>query len=462
MRPLPLILLLTATHGAAVWWGFSAGAGPAAVAERSGPAVARKEEPVLDMAKLLAPEPEKPQPAPGPSWKEQVEAARKAIPADADVVAIVKAELPDPRTAEDMARQGQEFARKTAAFGLWMEKDPVAALRWMTGNANWSVDEGVRKYLEGKELTEVNRLVREVPEAAGTVVKAATALALEKGQAEVIQLAAAIGDSGNAFKVLNGAVGFTPELPAQLPAIRKLLDERGAQEFLLRFGRMGDITGLAEAAAAAGFSEEAVQRMEGEYAKVVDYREKKKADEALTMADRIRAGNAGPPPMTFDREDPRLMKEAPEFESWCKDFADERLDGTEVMAKFREALGNPDGIDRPMHEYLFKKIYPMNPAAAIDWLKQEEADWQGMVKDAAPGVSQSDMDMQKIKPEAYWNATESLSPEEQEATGMSRRLMEIYKVWHKEDPEDCLRSVERLPAGPLKDRLLASLKGGGR
>jgi hypothetical protein len=79
-----------------------------------------------------------------------------------------------------------------------------------------------------------------------------------------------------------------------------------------------------------------------------------------------------------------------------------------------------------------------------------------------PSVSQSRLELQKIKPEAYWQAAESLSPEEQEATGITRNLIEIYQVWQKEDAEDCLRSVERLPAGPLKDRLLAGLEKGGR
>ncbi|WP_367871698.1 hypothetical protein [Luteolibacter sp. Populi] len=452
MRRLALILLLIVTHGLAVWWGM---AGDSRAQPSPAAASPVREDGPLDLAKLLEPEPAKPAPPPVVSWKDQMDAALLALPGDADLEALASKPGSKPGSLE-----------ATAAFCRWMELDPLAALRFSVSAPearDGRCSEGIRRYLASHGHEEVNRLVTSVSEATPVVLDIATRAAVEKGQTEVFALASAMSRSGDAFNVLHFGTRSLDGLQEKLPAIRAMLDERGAREYLGSLSRCEGADALLDAAAAAGFSEEAIAHFEKYWAIAEADRAKKREAESLTLADRIRAGQFGNS-SRLETGDVSLENGVPEFENWCEDFADQRLDGATIMQSLRTALGNPQDVDAQMRELLFNRLYPMNPDAAIEWIKAEEPDWQAVVQKARPHPSRWNIDLQlmKISPEAVWRATEGMSPEEQEASGMLGNLKESYRIWNQEDPRGCMTAVERLPAGPLKERLKQSLEGGRR
>ena len=452
MRRLALILLLIVTHGLAVWWGMAGDSGAPPSPAAASP-VPRDES--LDLAKLLEPEPDKPAPPSPVPLKDALDAALLALAKDADFEALATKPASKPGALEAMA-----------AFCRWMELDPLAALRFSVSSPearDGRCSEGIRRYLESRGPEEVNRLVTSVSEATPAVLDIATRAAVEKGQTEVFALASAMSRSGDAFNVLNFGTRSLDGLQEKLPAIRAMLDERGAREYLGSLRRFEGADALLDAAAAAGFSEDAIAHFEEYWAMAEAERAKKREAESLTLADRIGVGQFGNS-SRLESGDVSLENGVPEFQNWCEDFADQRLDGATIMQSLRTALGNPQEIDSRMRELLFNRLYPMNPDAAIEWIKAEDANWQEVVKNTRPHPSRwsVDLELMKISPEAVWRATEGLNPEEQESTGMLGRLQESYRTWNTEDPRGCMTAVERLPAGPLKERLKRSLEGGRR
>ena len=171
----------------------------------------------------------------------QLAAAKAAIPAGADVAALVKASA-DPDSWVSIETR--------AAFGLWVDRDPVAALRWLT---EWRRDtylaardldaEFTRHLLEGG-LAKLGFYLREVPLARDFLLSAATEESISScfgsvtrpadklGSAEILQVASTLDSPGERLSFLRGHFSSVERCLSHLPQIRALLDDRSAARFL--------------------------------------------------------------------------------------------------------------------------------------------------------------------------------------------------------------------------------------
>ncbi len=139
----------------------------------------------------------------------------------------------------------------------------------------------------------------------------------------------------------------------------------------------------------------------------------------------------------------------PEFKDWCKDFADSRMTPDEVLKRVLTAFGETEDADGALREYLFRRLFPMQPVAAVDWLRLHRQDnWQGLTKLAA------EESLHEISIERMFQCAEGMSFPEMEASGVEGCLSNNISSWRQRDPDNCMSAVQGLPAGPLKERML--------
>lgn len=444
MRYLVFALLLIASHGLVIWAGVATRAQVKAPAISStSPQAARGGK--IELSQFMGPKEEKapPERPAGPSWTERYNSALKAIPADADVAALVKA-----GTAEQEAIISPETC---AAFALWVERDAEAAMRWHTAwyaaNGVSTFNNGIHRYLESHPVGDLDRLLLSVPEARNELLGAAVLLSKKEGADVIAKLATSLSNGGDRMWVLTAGLKSVDGLGPHLAVIRNGLDERGMRELLQHVGELEHAGDLLESIKAAGFSEDAVRNFEKAVAESAEARQK----QSMGAADLLRSGGLANKDAA-SRLDQKLAQELPDFTGWCRDFADARLSADEVMSRLKDGIPNSAGSESAMREYLFRKLYPMNPQAAIDWLREGRSDWQGLVKQVS-GDLPSEVSLEELH-----KLAESMSPQESQASGIEYCLTTRYGWWYERDPQHCRAAVERMPEGGFKEKLRAKLK----
>lgn len=442
MRRLIFVLLLLASHGLVIWAGVkSRESEKAALASPLAPKASDEEK--VELSQFMGPE--KPESlseeSAAPTWQERYDAALKSIPSDADVAAMVKAGVPDK-----LAIVSPETS---AAFAIWMERDDVAALRWFTDvygrDGVGFFGEGFRAYLASHPVADLNRLLVTVPDARNVLVDAATSVARDRGIDAVVKLAASLSDSYDRSSVLIFGTSSMDGLGPHLAAIRGCLDGQGMRQFLSNLGNRENSEELRDAVEAAGFSDEALRVFDEVLAKKAEDQRR----QSLGMIGLLQEGGLADQNKLAQFEQ-NLAQAVPDFAGWCKDFADSRLSADEVMARLKDGIPGSEGTDDAMREFLFCKLYPMNPEGALGWLREHHGDWQGMMR---RGAISSFCTVEKLQ-----RVADSMSPEDLQASGLEQDLMYRYGKWYQRDPEHCVAAVERLPESHLKKRVRDIMK----
>ena len=450
MRRGILALSLIATHAVALGMGLAMRenhtAAPVADAASSPP------EPRLELSQFIVPikpEPEEEEEDEGEkltpleAYRRQDEEFAKfvaAIPADADVEALVKAGSTDPEN---------HVSRETeAAYAVWLDRDALAALRW---HEAWERDKGslsafdasVRHFLNGHTTADVDRLLTDDPEAGRELLMPALYAAKRKGLADVVAFATGLSSGADRATVIDSGIRSLEGLGPHLPALCGALDPRGMREFLSDIGRLEHAADLSEAVHAAGFSEDSLKAFDETVAASAEAWRLK----SLPLADVIREGKADESSLGQ-----ALARDLPDFSEWVRDFADSRLSADEMFTRVKAALPGSTGMDPELRRFLFTPLFRTNPAVAIEWLKESQRDaWQGTVKAALEGSN-------NINFENLIDLSQSLPPGEMEASGLKKAVRDKLYNWQDRDPLNSRAAVQQLPAGPLKEELLEFIK----
>jgi hypothetical protein len=226
-------------------------------------------------------------------------------------------------------------------------------------------------------------------------------------------------------------------LIGKLPAIREVLDERAAVEFFW-FTR-NPSNELADAAAQAGFPDEAVRSLR-ENAKRAEEQRRSVADQ-LALPDRTSSKWAQ---ATLEK----LRQSQPELRDWVADFAERGLPADEVVARLQEAEPSLQGRDDETRRLVFHSLFAADAVEATHWLKESREDWRPLL--------QSAVGMRLPRAEELWRLSECL-PDEDGKPMLLSSMGNAYWNWCSRDPEGFQKGFDALPAGARRDQLAATV-----
>jgi hypothetical protein len=475
------IVALAASHGAALWLGKTSpesevlseatpGAVPApkqagnlAAFLRGAGAVGRTEQ----------------ETEAAPDEDDLAAAARAAIPADADVAAMVTAGAADP----DLALSPETLA----AFGLWLDRDPVAALRWLAG---WPADGAstselvveVRRHLGEGGAEHLGLYLKEVPALRDLLIDELESIADAAEPDFTLRLAATLVSATDRLEVLSNRFGFgSPDrMKGHLAEIRRLLDDGAASEFLGTIGRKpGDDPELVSELERAGFPAYATS---ADFISTVEEINLPGVPAAtgIQITDIVTTGRSDDGPIGRSSIDAVLNNpnRRPDDRSLAERIRDEGLRRRDDQLGFLSnwsVLGEISGYEEDREAFLRGKI--------------TAGEWCARLQDGVPGGADlaneiatlafracveedprkaatlipADMDgsnlltgatISTLSPESLYSLARSLSGSDAMSLEMVEIVGDRFASWSEEDPAVCADFVRNLPAGPLKERLM--------
>ncbi len=456
MRQAFVISVLLATHGLAILGGLALRGRPAEQGAVQAPPPPTASEEKLLLGRFIRPEitTGRSSSETQTEWEARIIAARQLLPDDADPASMV----------ESMAAASDreyDSLQAEAAYLAWIERDVLAALRWRAswGGGDERLEGRFRTapviYLRDKGLAEVIRLRASAPEARGPLLRAAAQVAGEVGMQDLGKLAVALTEPGEVLWVLQAGFYYAgPQgaaslqgLAPYLPAIRRLLDDGRAYDLLSRLGERAEAACLREDLAAAGFDSRSLRIFDSK----ISSASRLKEQEAVPLAERIRTKMAEEHVLNAMLLQHAFAKEVPGYTDWCADFGDSRLSAAEVFSKLEAAVPGSAGIRGEMRELLFRELLPLDSAAAIHWLRGE-AGWEGTL---AKVLERPPYD---VSPESLYRLGEGMPAGELESSSIRVVVARSYASWAKDDFESCMATVEKLPEGPLKEKILSECR----
>jgi len=459
-RILLIATLLAASHGTALWLG-SRRQVEAPLAPGQGRA--KTEAPAPDLPALI--ERGRALAAGEDAEGEQdfaasVQAAKGKLPAHADLRAILEKGIADPHA---------DFSPETiAAFGVWLERDPTAAVHWFAGfyreYGESEFDEELRCHFQRSGLASLQAWIDAAPQIRSCLIRCAAGSFGEEDGGRVLQAAASLKSPADRVALLGEAFGSVA-VAGQLASIRALLDRSGACEFLYAIASHRN-AGLLEEVRSAGFPEIAVRRFEeavqresaGKLGRnnidaILTNPNRMGQDAAITRtnADFIGTVAGGSfPVVPSPQEVLRNTFGSPEFVSEVETrqelLAEGRLTVVDFAAWLESAAPQHPERERELLALVAKTSLREDPRATFDYLQKVNPEgWEEIV------ATQTAWD--DLPPELLTELARQV-PESDPPGPVHSGLVGSCEEWYQKDPQACMAAVDAFPSGPLKDRLL--------
>lgn len=328
-----------------------------------------------------------------------------------------------------------------ACLAAWLEHDPVLALRWLAVDPNQHhFQKVVLDHLERKGSKEWLRLLNGAPEVAGPLTGVMPQWIKTHTYDELLEIAAQVTDRSVRVDLIRSAfTGNGDAMIGELSKIRTVLDHRASIE--LFWGTAYPSHELAEAAARAGYPDEAVRSLR-ENARRADEQRRTLADQ-LAMPDRKGGDWALKTVMG-------LQNAHPELRDMVADFAERGLPADRLVARIHELEPSLQGRDEETRHMVFEALFAVHAVEATRWLKENREDWKPLLQ-AAVG-------RRLPRAEELWRLSESL-PEEDGKPMLLDRMGNAYWNWCSRDPEGFQKGFDALPPGAQRDHLAAKLIG---
>lgn len=454
MRAGWVILLLVASHGAALWLGARRH-GEEVVEmkkEEASPSVAAVDgrtqfRDLLESAAAREMQRVDAEAAEAElDYDEKVELARGRIAADADLRAMLEAGTIDPTV---------DFTPETvAALGLWFDRDAMAALRWVAAfykeHGGSEFDGEIARYFARGGIDQLPRLVDAEPAVRGYLIACvAMMLAWDEsveaaGGARILKVAANLPAGADRTELLTKAFLRDPgRLEGNLAAIRALLDRSGAGAFLQEFhgSRYG---GLLEEIRAARFPEAAVSAFVGSLPSEPSGESRGNIVDGM-LEDRGNTDFVGGVPGQVDG----VLPEIP-----AKDLQERELGrlvrvGRATPAEYYAYLKSTRPAGSAEEASLVKEVLNSgmqpDPVGTVAWLREAYPDWRQELDERY---------LSFLPPEMVARMAADF-PEGDTFTEKFRAMARnTYERWADEDPEACWQSIRSQPPGPLRDLLM--------
>lgn len=452
-------LLVATTHGMALWLGSRPKQepdSPARTMELGSPAHVIASvttwQDLLQKAKIRQ-EQDQERAAAAPSRDELIAQARASIPADADLEALVRAGCPGG-FEEDAS------AESMAAFGLWMDRDPQAALKWHRGqypNSNSFYGSEIERHFRNGGLRHLEEYIDASPGSRDELIAYAGNVAAEDGGIGALALAFRLGSMDDRLKMVMRFVLPSDGFASRLPEIRGLLDDGHLASLMSVMG--SEEEDLSEAFRLAGFPEASILRYQRKFAFLEDRQARLAIEEAeeasKPLATRIQNSESNwIRKMGYAQA---LLDEVPALEEWTRDFRDQRITASELYSRITGAISDGSQLDRELGTHFLDKNFSADPMGCTDWLKSHRQDWQetlslGLGWDGEQSFHGSIEG--SCSPEEWLSLANSLEDEPQLAAAVELELSASYHNWHRENAGDCERHLRQQPPGPFRDKLL--------
>ena len=320
-----------------------------------------------------------------PPWLEQVAAARAAMPAGTDYAALLDKVLAALPPGDDA-----EFgAEGVAAFGLWLDRDPAAALTWAgrTNRDHWMgfFSCEVERWLAAGAHSQVQDYLDRFPLAQHLLLQAAEEITEDRGPDFALDLAARLTNPKQRYEFLDSALA-SDELAGRLVKFRALLNDLQAREFLLQDIRyMGAPSAefLAEIRA-AGFPPSALEK----YEEWVETSGAQKDENPVpdhspeTIARELKEGSIE-----------GLTYAVPQFWDWRKMVGEGRMTPQEMLDRMREAWPPAAGVEPQIRALIFPELMPIDPVETLRWLRESGGDeeWRTAMSGHFAGLTAEQM-----------------------------------------------------------------------
>lgn len=406
-------------------------------------------------------------------WPEEIAAARAALPADADIPALVRTGI----ATANGNREGPS-AETAAAFGRWLELDPDAAIDFIgRGRGNWrayALQCEMGRWLGEGNQHRLDGLTKRFPRSWQTLVESAQILCKDRGPDFAVELASSLQERAYRMFLLTDCLppeqwrGHLAKVPALFPEpqdacyfLDALMGKEGADVLL------DEIRG-------AGFPPDVLAKLDASQAKRQEYARNRAREKEED--EKRRAANARPPtPLEqqlseaaeggtggdSDSLEKKLEKVVPGFAEACADLQDGRLSMAEVLAQVQKAWppASDAEVTRELRGLLFRSAFAADPLGTLQAAGEDFND------EAASGLNQLTPEMMVRVVTAHPGL---LQGEEGEDYGW---LCEhALDEWRAVDPEGCREALQRIPDEVLRTQWLRQFdaseerekEGGGR
>ena len=492
MRGALWIPVIVASHGIALWLGRTTPAGeapqansapiPSRPAKSSGLAAFLRTATPGDREEVVEEEEDE---------DALLAAARAAIPTDADVAAMVRAGVVDP----DL----EVSPEMIAAYGVWVDRDPVAALRWL---GEWLPDAEsiselaaeVSRHLEEGGVDHLALYLREVPAMREFLLNEAGEILDDKEPGFTLRLSATLDSMQDRLECLTGRFESYYSMSGHLAEIRGLLDDSSASAFLGSIRRMSARHGLlVYELEQSGFPPFAVSRFEADHSATDAGQTRTDADfigsmeevgipgvpeatgtnitdivttgsrgagdgfiirnnidavlnnpnrtAALPLADRIRNDFDSEISMVVLLFDSSELESIPSYAGSREQFMRGKITGEEWIARLQEGVPGSSDLRDEITALAFRACVGEDPRRAVSLLAAE-LPYQGMI-----------MDLRIMPPEVLLLVANRFSRDGELSQEVMDPLTNRFITWSHEDPEACTAYVANLPAGPLREHL---------
>ncbi|WP_035613492.1 hypothetical protein [Haloferula sp. BvORR071] len=398
-------------------------------------------------------------------WREQVAAARAKIPAGADLAALVKKGMEEARRLAPVGTDLQSWleadgwdmvplsAETCAAYALWLEQDPAAALRWFELNDHGSSTIRVRDEMklwvqEGGRYRDLARLVAEYPQAAGALRQFAGEAAAQEGPQVLLDLAAGMSRFEDRVVLVYELLDRKKPVAGQIAGMLAVLQEgQGARILLESLSSRADFAENLEEIRTAGFPPgllaecekqfAAAQQKESSGADKTHDDERKEIQKTGSLTDQLRE-EVG---LQWWNENYRCLpssvyKALPEMYQWCQAARDGRIPLEEVMTRARAGWPAVAAQEEELRVLLAWQLMPERPLETLEWLQES-----GIERGKYPDLSKSHLSIEQISAvlQGYPGGYQLQGDEEIAA------VSQLFSDWHGRDPQACLAALEKFP-----------------
>lgn len=399
-------------------------------------------------------------------WQTQVDKARVALAADADVDFAKLAR--DGMAAVKDKREGPS-AETAAAFGKWLDMDPDAALDFLGRTSRDQLvsrlQGQVERWLGEGHYRQLAELMQRFPMAKTALLECAQGLCQARGADFLLERAKEMPDREDRMELI--CHSLTPkQWTGQLAKLAPVLSPKEAEIFVAALTyrpsggfirikpghRMEDEYPTAEEFRAAGFPADVVEVAERAEARREEYRqeaarphaEKEAEHEAETIAEleddiRQRAEEG----FETNFHSPLTLASAwPGYTDKLADLRDGRCTADELLAELKANWAAAAKLEKELRFTIFQDFFESQPVEAVRWWAANGGEhWNHKV---IPGMSE-------LKPEQMARVLEAF-PELAETEDSYPTLQ--FEEWYDEDPVACLEALRRFPNVELRDHLL--------
>ncbi len=359
-----------------------------------------------------------------PSEDALLEQARARLAADpgADLEAIILAGIANPNAEIPVEAY--------AAFGVWLDRDPMAAARWfgkyMKDGRRGNFGDVLGNYFLRAGFGRLGEMLEVAGNGREELMRSAQFVLEVRGDRdEVMRAAGLMKSAAERMDLLTSVMAAPGKLAGSLAAIRAGFGDADATLFLSKIWGEPGALALLDEVRAAGFPPEAVRLFE-------------KAAQEVASSEGPGAARDNVAWLDSDEESQA------EKELWQGQL------GPQEFYERMKAGAAPGTSEAQLRQQVFDKMMNVDALAGVAWAQQAMSDWGSLF--TAHVMSKSETLVPEMRLTIAAQAWRDGLPEENDGEAVAQ-LMQSFGSMAEDDPGTWQDMLGKLPAGPLREFL---------